>query len=399
VAEVNGNLTSDGTTSYTYDLENQLVSASGPTARAIWYDPLGRLSRTLTSSVDERFLHDGGQLALEYDGSSAAFPITRRYVFGPDLDEPVVEDAGGALNCSGKRFLNADRLGSVIARSDCSGNRTDVETYDESGAPGPLNQGRFGYTGQMWMPEIGKYYYKARMYSPALGRFLQTDPVGPEDGPNLYAYVENDPVNLTDALGLQANDPPIVICGNCGRLGGTPAFGTLPVFVRSFAAALPRTFDLKLPQFLLPTSPAKQCSDPNVSPGERKALASGDVTAFWKSRQARGDPFASTALSVIQNRGIYGAIANGKLAGALRAEYPLASTSSIQQAIGQISLAIAQAHATSVSRFGSANAAQIAAYHYQVFSRYHLPARTFGGGRSASISIGSNAVLNWAGCR
>jgi RHS repeat-associated protein len=254
VAEVNGNLTSDGTTSYTYDLENQLVSASGPTARAIWYDPLGRLSRTLTSSVDERFLHDGGQLALEYDGSSAAFPITRRYVFGPDLDEPVVEDAGGALNCSGKRFLNADRLGSVIARSDCSGNRTDVETYDESGAPGPLNQGRFGYTGQMWMPEIGKYYYKARMYSPALGRFLQTDPVGPEDGPNLYAYVENDPVNLTDALGLQANDPPIVICGNCGRLGGTPAFGTLPVFVRSFAAAVPRTLDLNLPQLLMPTA-------------------------------------------------------------------------------------------------------------------------------------------------
>jgi hypothetical protein len=38
-----------------------------------------------------------------------------------------------------------------------------------------------------------------RAYSPALGRFLQTDPIG---GLNLYAYVDNDPINLVDPLGL-----------------------------------------------------------------------------------------------------------------------------------------------------------------------------------------------------
>ncbi|WP_043289336.1 RHS repeat-associated core domain-containing protein, partial [Paraburkholderia oxyphila] len=38
-----------------------------------------------------------------------------------------------------------------------------------------------------------------------LGRFLQTDPVGYADDLNLYAYVKNNPINLTDPSGLIAS--------------------------------------------------------------------------------------------------------------------------------------------------------------------------------------------------
>ena len=57
--------------------------------------------------------------------------------------------------------------------------------------------------GALWamMRQSGLIYYGFRYYSASLGRFLNRDPIGEAGGTNLYAFVENDPVNGWDYLG------------------------------------------------------------------------------------------------------------------------------------------------------------------------------------------------------
>lgn len=197
--DANGNLTSDGTNSYAYDAENRLVSATaGGVTTTLTYDPLGRLFQVVKGSANTRFLYDGDALINEYDGSGN---LVSRYVHGsnPDADDPLVWYVGSTF--ATVRHFHVDHLGSIVGITNCNASAPCINSYDEYGIPGASNVGRFQYTGQAWIPELGMYYYKARMYSPTLGRFLQTDPVGYEGGINLYEYADDDPTDNTDPSG------------------------------------------------------------------------------------------------------------------------------------------------------------------------------------------------------
>jgi len=58
------------------------------------------------------------------------------------------------------------------------------------------------YKGKRTDNEIGLVYFGKRYYDPEIGRWTSPDPLGEIDGPNLYAYVKNNPIAYVDYFGL-----------------------------------------------------------------------------------------------------------------------------------------------------------------------------------------------------
>ena len=198
-----GNLTSDGVTTYGYDVENRLISASGGHTATLTYDPLGRLFQIVSGSNTTQFLYDGDALVAELNSSGAWL---NRYVHGPQVDDPLIWYAGATVSSGTRQSLQRDHQGSIVSVANASGSSIALNTMTNTEHLAQVsNAGRFQYTGQTWLAELGMYYYKARIYDPYLGRFLQTDPVGYKDDLNLYAYTHDDPIDGTDPSGLECD--------------------------------------------------------------------------------------------------------------------------------------------------------------------------------------------------
>ena len=190
-----GNLTSDGANTYRWNARNQLASISGTVSASFQYDAFGRrISKTINSSTTS-YLYDGMDAVQE----QASGIVVANMLVGR------VDEVFRRTDSAGEHHLLSDGLGSTLALTDAAGAVQTQYTYDAFGnttTSGAANSNSSQYTGRE-NDGTGLYFNRTRYYSPTLQRFISEDPIGIAGGINLYAYVENDPINSTDPNGLQ----------------------------------------------------------------------------------------------------------------------------------------------------------------------------------------------------
>jgi RHS repeat-associated protein len=198
----NGNVNTisdpSGTTNYNWNTRNQLNTMNGPGfSNTYGYDGMGRREKKIISGSLTEFLYDGVNPVQETSGAT----ILANILPGLGTDEFFNRSdvaAGATSN------LLTDALGSTIALADSAGALQTEYTYEPFGRTiltGASSSNPLQYTGRE-NDGAELYHYRARYYQPNLGRFASEDPIGLAGGVNFYAYVLNNPLNLTDPQGL-----------------------------------------------------------------------------------------------------------------------------------------------------------------------------------------------------
>ncbi len=221
------------TSSYTYDPMGNLIQASVPGANDIEYVIDGRnrrIGRRYGATLIQGFLYqDGLRLIAELDGSGT---IVSRFVYGSRFNVPDYMIKGGTTYRIISDHLGSPRLiintntGAIEQRMD----------YDEYGnVTQDTNPGfqPFGFAGGLYDRDTKLTRFGARDYDAETGRWTAKDPIGFRGGDtNLFGYVLNDPVNLTDPSGLMgrgsgANAPKAPKDCTCKPSSPPPAPGEI----------------------------------------------------------------------------------------------------------------------------------------------------------------------------
>ena len=196
-----GNLTYDGSHSYTYDAENRLTAVDGGSTASYAYDPLGRRIRKDSGGSWTEYLYDiSGNLTAERNAAN----WTIQYVF---LGSTLVAQYSNSTTY----FLHPDHLGST--RLVTGLNQSVVQSLDYLPF-GEITSSDSGttthkFTGLERDSETNLDHTWFRKYSSQFGRWTTPDPAGlmavSLDSPqslNRYSYVNNMPLSYFDPLGL-----------------------------------------------------------------------------------------------------------------------------------------------------------------------------------------------------
>ncbi|MDS7944268.1 RHS repeat-associated core domain-containing protein [Acinetobacter sp. V110_1] len=200
-----GQITFDGTRSYTYDAQGRSETISDtPNSILNGYDAFGQRIQKFTTiagaTFQTLFVYDeNGQLLGEYSPDGK---VIREYIW---LNWTLVGIRSYQYPNEILR-VHTDHLGTPRAISDNQNQVVWRWEGDQFGDVLPQSSVNLvmpmRHAGQYFDSEVGIFYNYFRDYNPITGKYVESDPIGLDGGLNTYGYVGGDALGAVDPKGL-----------------------------------------------------------------------------------------------------------------------------------------------------------------------------------------------------
>lgn len=192
---------------FIFDAKDRLVRVEDANQQLIasyLYDPFDRrLAKTVNGNTTY-YLYNSEGLIAEYNEQGQEL---NSYGYRPNSrwgTNPVFIKTGSADNKKVYYYQN-DQLGTPYKITDNTGYIVWQTQFDSFGnallADNNQINNNLRFPGQYFDAETGLHYNWRRYYDPVTGRYITPDPLDLAGGPNLYTYVDGDPINRIDPNG------------------------------------------------------------------------------------------------------------------------------------------------------------------------------------------------------
>lgn len=191
----------DTTVCYTYDAMDRLIGVEGPDVHVSYsYDAFNRRIEKRTGMTAVQYLYSfDNEIGAVVDGAVCELRLLGEG-FGAEIGAAVYMEVGGASYTP-----IHDRQGSVAVLLDETDQVAESYRHDAFGKEVDFSHERknpWRFSSKRVDKETGFVYFGRRYYDPSIGKWLTQDPLGVKAGPNLYAYVLNNPMTKFDLYGL-----------------------------------------------------------------------------------------------------------------------------------------------------------------------------------------------------